>query len=278
MSSKSAIKLVVAEDAPVDAVQVGGHPDRLEERAQGRRLLPRRPAADRRRLPAGAAASWPALVLTALVVAALLMRGELGHGQHEGQVPPDVLATTARSTCSRPRGSSCSARATSGSSSACRSFCCTVLGWNFWQVGGFPGRLGHRLRRSCRRRRRPAPAARRRAGRRARRHDRDLAGVPAGRVPGGDRRGARWPASTRPWSSSAGLIAFGVVFALNSAVHSYLILAYTDSDKVAMNVGFYYMANACGRLAGTVLSGLLYQGTAWSAACGPRSASCSRPG
>jgi len=57
----------------------------------------------------------------------------------------------------------------------------------------------------------------------------------------------------------AGLIAFGVIFAMNSAVHSYLILAYTDSDKVAMNVGFYYMANAGGRLAGTVLSGMLYQ-------------------
>ena len=56
-----------------------------------------------------------------------------------------------------------------------------------------------------------------------------------------------------------GLIAFGVVFAMNSAVHSYLILSYADNDKVAMNVGFYYMANACGRLAGTVLSGLLYQ-------------------
>ena len=68
----------------------------------------------------------------------------------------------------------------------------------------------------------------------------------------------------------AGLIAFGVIFALNSAVHSYLILAYTDSDKVAMNVGFYYMANACGRLLGTVLSGLLYQwfglvGCLWAA-------------
>jgi MFS family permease len=56
-----------------------------------------------------------------------------------------------------------------------------------------------------------------------------------------------------------GLIAFGVIFALNSAVHSYLILAYTDSSKVAMSVGFYYMANAGGRLTGTVLSGLLYQ-------------------
>jgi predicted MFS family arabinose efflux permease len=56
-----------------------------------------------------------------------------------------------------------------------------------------------------------------------------------------------------------GLILFGIVFALNSAVHSYLILAYSDHDKVAMNVGFYYMANAGGRLAGTVLSGLVYQ-------------------
>lgn len=57
----------------------------------------------------------------------------------------------------------------------------------------------------------------------------------------------------------AGLIVFGVVFAMNSAVHSFLILAYADGDKVAMNVGFYYMANAAGRLSGTVLSGLLYQ-------------------
>ncbi len=56
-----------------------------------------------------------------------------------------------------------------------------------------------------------------------------------------------------------GLLVFGVLFALNSAVHSFLILAYADSDKVAMNVGFYYMANAFGRLTGTVLSGALYQ-------------------
>ena len=56
-----------------------------------------------------------------------------------------------------------------------------------------------------------------------------------------------------------GLIVFGFVFALNSAVHSFLILHYADGDKVAMNVGFYYMANAGGRLAGTILSGLLYQ-------------------
>ncbi len=56
-----------------------------------------------------------------------------------------------------------------------------------------------------------------------------------------------------------GLVLFGGVFAINSAVHSYLILAYSDFDKVSMNVGFYYMANAGGRLTGTILSGLVYQ-------------------
>ena len=58
-----------------------------------------------------------------------------------------------------------------------------------------------------------------------------------------------------------GLGLFGVLFALNSSVHSYLILAYAEGDKVAMKVGFYYMANAGGRLAGTVLSGWAY--TVW---------------
>jgi len=56
-----------------------------------------------------------------------------------------------------------------------------------------------------------------------------------------------------------GLGVFGVVFALNSAVHSYLVLAYTRAEHVALNVGFYYMANAVGRLLGTVVSGLAYQ-------------------
>lgn len=57
----------------------------------------------------------------------------------------------------------------------------------------------------------------------------------------------------------AGLGLFGVVFAINSSVHSYLIVAYAGSEKVAEDVGFYYAANAAGRLAGTLLSGLLYQ-------------------
>ncbi len=56
-----------------------------------------------------------------------------------------------------------------------------------------------------------------------------------------------------------GLAVFAVVFAVNSAVHSYLVLMYTDEDSVALNVGFYYMANAGGRLLGTLLSGLIFQ-------------------
>lgn len=57
----------------------------------------------------------------------------------------------------------------------------------------------------------------------------------------------------------AGLGLFGAVFALNSSVHSFLILLYSDRDKVAMNVGFYYTSNAAGRLTGTLLSGGVYQ-------------------
>jgi hypothetical protein len=68
-----------------------------------------------------------------------------------------------------------------------------------------------------------------------------------------------------------GLAVFAVVFAINSAVHSYLVLAYTDEDSVALNVGFYYMANAAGRLLGTLLSGIVFQlagfqGCLWASA------------
>jgi hypothetical protein len=56
-----------------------------------------------------------------------------------------------------------------------------------------------------------------------------------------------------------GLLLFGAIFAVNSALHSYLILAFTTDARVTMDVGFYYMANAAGRLTGTVLSGVTYQ-------------------
>ncbi|PQO23314.1 MFS transporter [Rhodobacteraceae bacterium WD3A24] len=66
----------------------------------------------------------------------------------------------------------------------------------------------------------------------------------------------------QPWLTVtlvAGLLAFGAVFAVNSSLHSYLILAFTRAERVTMDVGFYYMANAGGRLLGTVLSGATYQ-------------------
>jgi MFS family permease len=61
------------------------------------------------------------------------------------------------------------------------------------------------------------------------------------------------------WLVVGGLGVFGFAFAVNSSVHSYLILAYAGSEKAAEDVGFYYAANALGRFAGTLLSGLLYQ-------------------
>jgi MFS family permease len=136
-------------------------------------------------------------------------------------------------------------------------FFVSVLGWSFWQAGGFMAAwtIGYGLVQAAT----PGLIRRRVAGQ----HEPDgrtatslafaLAAFPAGIVV------ALVSGVAPALAVVAGLLAFGVVFALNSAVHSYLILAYTDSDKVAMNVGFYYMANAGGRLVGTVLSGLLYQ-------------------
>lgn len=129
------------------------------------------------------------------------------------------------------------------------------LGWSFWQVGGFLAVwvIGYGAVQAS------APALVR--GRRG--------GEPTGRAAAVLAFAlAVFPAGIAVALASgidptvvvvAGLIAFGVVFALNSAVHSFLILHHADGDRVAMNVGFYYMANAGGRLAGTVLSGALYQ-------------------
>jgi predicted MFS family arabinose efflux permease len=61
------------------------------------------------------------------------------------------------------------------------------------------------------------------------------------------------------WVVVIGLGVFGFAFAVNSSVHSYLVLAYAGSEKAAEDVGFYYAANALGRFGGTLLSGLLYQ-------------------
>ncbi|WP_010322263.1 organoarsenical effux MFS transporter ArsJ [Marinobacterium stanieri] len=61
------------------------------------------------------------------------------------------------------------------------------------------------------------------------------------------------------WALIGGLLAFGAVFAVNSSLHSYLIVSYAGQDGVSLDVGFYYMANAMGRLIGTLLSGWVFQ-------------------
>ncbi len=74
---------------------------------------------------------------------------------------------------------------------------------------------------------------------------------------------AAWAAGgPAPWLTAtliAGLLLFGFVFAVNSSVHSYLILAFGSAERITRDVGFYYMANAAGRLVGTLLSGLSFQ-------------------
>ena len=71
------------------------------------------------------------------------------------------------------------------------------------------------------------------------------------------------------WVVVAGLGVFGFAFAVNSSIHSYLVLAYAGSEKAAEDVGFYYAANALGRFGGTLLSGLLYQwGGLFATLCG----------
>ena len=131
-----------------------------------------------------------------------------------------------------------------------------VLGWSFMQVGAFIAVwvIGYGIVQAS------APKLLKRShhgrgpgGASARLWALVLVLLPAGMAIA---LGQGWPAGP---VLVIGLVLFGVVFAINSAVHSYLILAYSDSDKVSMNVGFYYMANAGGRLAGTVLSGLVYQ-------------------
>jgi MFS family permease len=137
-------------------------------------------------------------------------------------------------------------------------FLSSVLGWKFWQAGGFMAAwvIGYGAVQAS------APALIRRKTSEGHKqpdgHTATWLAFVLALLPVGIAAALyfQFAAST---VVVAGLILFGVVFALNSAVHSYLILAYTDDKKVAMSVGIYYMANACGRLAGTVLSGLLYQ-------------------
>lgn len=131
----------------------------------------------------------------------------------------------------------------------------STLGWDHWSVGGFLALwvIGYGIIQSV------APY---------------FTGKRSGRVPGG-REAFLWACGLLllPVLIAlslthnlyphivllAGLLIFGGVFAINSSLHSYLIVSYARDDGASMDVGFYYMANAMGRLIGTVLSGYLFQ-------------------
>jgi hypothetical protein len=132
----------------------------------------------------------------------------------------------------------------------------TALGWRFWEVGGFMGLwvIGYGIVQGS------APALRRSWGQSAppgvsavQFWSALLTAIPALIAI------ALWREAAHPGVAVvAGLAGFGVVFAMNSSIHSYMILAYTEAEDVSLNVGFYYMANAAGRLLGTILSGALF--------------------
>ena len=139
----------------------------------------------------------------------------------------------------------------------------TQLGWDHWQVGGFLALwvIAYGIVQAL------APAI---TGRRQASHAPDGRtalhwAVPLVLAPAGMALALAQGVSATG-VLMIGLAVFGVLFAVNSALHSYLILSYAREDGVSLDVGFYYMANAMGRLLGTVLSGWIYQ-TQGLAAC-----------
>ncbi len=197
-----------------------------------------------------------ALVLAALVAAALLMRGDLGTANKKAKFTQMFSHNQAVNMLAAARIFLFGARDV-WFVVGLPVFFVSVLGWNFWQAGGFMAAwtIGYGSVQAATPRMigRQVDGRSEPNGRTATVLAFTLAIFPAGIAL------ALMNNLAPALSVVGGLLAFGAVFALNSAVHSYLILAYTDSNKVAMNVGFYYMANALGRLVGTVLSGLLYQ-------------------
>jgi MFS family permease len=256
MSSKSAVKLVVPEDAPATLYKwvaiLTGSKNALKGVGffLGGLLL----------TLVGfqtALLILAALVLSALVMILALMRGDLGRPDKKAKFSQMFSNSRAVNVLAAARIFLFASRDVwfvVGLPVYLR----TELGWSFWQAGGFLAIwvIGYGIVQAS------APRfVRRRADEQGAEPNGNTATVLAFAL-------AAFPAAIAIGLTTsidrgvvivAGLIAFGVIFAMNSAVHSYLILAYAEGDKVAMNVGFYYMANAFGRLTGTVLSGALYQ-------------------
>ena len=134
-------------------------------------------------------------------------------------------------------------------------FLASSFGWDFWQVGGFLASwvIGYGVVQSI------AP---------------HFTGKRSGRIPDG-RAAVAWALPLAGLTAAialglhgelpaqpvliGGLLLFGALFAINSSLHSYLIVSYAREDGVSLDVGFYYMSNALGRLIGTLLSGWVFQ-------------------
>ncbi len=127
----------------------------------------------------------------------------------------------------------------------------TVFGWDFWKVGGFLACwvIGYGFIQTI------APRI---TGSRGSRQTAVFWAAVLALVPAAIAIGlmAGW---SPQWVVMGGLLMFGVLFAVNSSLHSYLIVSYARGDGVSLDVGFYYMSNAAGRLMGTLLSGWVYQ-------------------
>ncbi|WLG86949.1 organoarsenical effux MFS transporter ArsJ [Pseudomonas cucumis] len=131
----------------------------------------------------------------------------------------------------------------------------SVFGWDFWKVGGFLAAwvIGYGIVQSFA----PRITGKKRGhvpdGRAAFLWALALAGLPAAIALGLN------TGLSQQVVLLGGLMVFGALFAVNSSLHSYLIVSYAKEDGVSLDVGFYYMSNAMGRLIGTVLSGWVYQ-------------------
>jgi len=131
----------------------------------------------------------------------------------------------------------------------------SVFGWDFWKVGGFLAAwvIGYGIVQSFA----PRITGKKRGhvpdGRAAFLWALALAGLPAAIALGLN------TGLSQQGVLLGGLMVFGALFAVNSSLHSYLIVSYAKEDGVSLDVGFYYMSNAMGRLIGTVLSGWVYQ-------------------
>ncbi|MFP2769885.1 organoarsenical effux MFS transporter ArsJ [Oceanisphaera sp. KMM 10153] len=202
----------------------------------------------------GAVASMAAALALVWLLSLVLLKQEMGKAKHKPKFRDILSKSPAINILSAARMCLFGARDV-WFVVALPVFLSQTLGWNHGQTGGFMALwvIGYGLVQAL------AP---------------HITGKASGRVPDG--RAATvwaWLLTLLPGAMALGLMAgwdptvvligglllFGAVFAVNSSLHSYLIVSYAGRDGVSLDVGFYYMSNAMGRLLGTVLSGWVFQ-------------------